>query len=182
MLKITPNKAVVIRFATPTDEVVSVYEHSIQIGGKWRTFRCLGKQNCPLCAAGEKGKFQAYLAVIERPENKVKYWKVSMTVARQLVALTEEYGDLTGRDYKVYRQGEKLSTVYQFFPQDKTEEDFSQYDLPNFSDIVPQPRSREDIIAAVRGGSTAAPADHDAPPAQQEDAPLPEAPDDNYPF
>ncbi|WP_145052627.1 hypothetical protein [Paenibacillus xylanexedens] len=181
-LKIEANKAVTIRIATPSDSIPSVYEHTLKVGGKWKTFRCLGKDICPLCKAGEKGRFQAYLAVIDRTDDKVKYWKVSRTVALQLLALQDEYGDLTARDFKIMRQGEKLQTTYQFFPKDKEEVDFSNYELPNLEELVPEPMEPEEMKAILRGGVAADREDEEQTSYTPNDKDTPPPGDDNYPF
>lgn len=164
-LKIESGKAAEIRVLTPGDEIISLYEHQFQVGGQWKTVTCIGKQECPLCLTGEKGSMKAYLSVLDRADNKVKYWKISKTVALQLIGLVEEYGDLTKRDFKVTRQGEKLLTNYQFFPRDPKEEDLSQYELPNLEEIV-KPLTKEAIMAIMSGGvGSGAPSDASPPAA-----------------
>lgn len=147
-LKISPGKHKVMRILTPASEMLGVFEHVEQFGGSWRTVTCLGKNICPLCQAERKPSFRVYLNVVDREDDKVKVFKVSKTVATQLSGLMEEYGDLTARDFKVSRQGEKLNTTYQFFPRDPQPIDSSVYVLNDLDEIV-KSMSREDVLALM---------------------------------
>jgi hypothetical protein len=162
-LKIESGKGAEIRILTPGDEVISLYEHTVQIGGQWKTITCIGRNDCPLCLTQDKASFKAYLAVLDRADGKVKYWKVSKTVGMQLVGLVEEYGDLSARDFKVTRHGEKLTTTYQFFPRDPNKEDLSKYTLPDIEAIV-RPLSKEQIMAIMSGGVSSNSGSDSAPP------------------
>lgn len=151
IFKLKSGEAKQVRILTPADEIISVYEHTEQINGSWKTITCLGKNECPMCQAGLKASFKSYLAVLDRTDGKVKIFKASKTVAKQLVGLIEEYGDLSARDFKILRQGEKLDTTYQFFPKDPSPEDLSAYELPDVEQLV-QPMPREDIIMLMNTG------------------------------
>jgi hypothetical protein len=179
-LKIDSGKSVEIRVLTPMDEIISIYEHTVQIGGKWKTITCLGRQECPLCLAGERASFKAYINVLDRSDNKVKYWKIGKKVALQLLSLVEEYGDLSGRDFKVYRQGEKLDTTYQFFPRDPKPEDLSQFEQPNLEEMV-APMTREAILTMMSGGLSSSSDDQGGEPAGDGAGDTPAGQDD-YPF
>lgn len=140
-----------IRFITPASEIVSIFEHSEQLGGKLRHIPCLGKE-CPLCQAGLKPSLRSYALIIDREDDTVKVFKMSKTVAYQLKSLIEEYGDITKRDFKVYRQGEKNNTSYQFFPKDPTPVDLSKYEIPNLEDII-RFYSREEVEELMDGSA-----------------------------
>lgn len=150
-LKIEDGKHVVIRILTPADEVIGIYEHTEQINGSWRTMTCLGKDKCPMCQAGKRGSFKAYLLVADRTDSdKVKIFKASKTVVKQLLGLVEEYGDITARDFKVSRTGKGLDTVYQFFPRDPQEFSIGEVELPNLEEVV-APMTREAMLETMNG-------------------------------
>lgn len=164
-LKIQPNSSAIVRFITPGNEILSTFEHVEQFGGQWRTVPCLGKAECPLCQAGYKPQFRSYMLVIDRSDNKVKLFKASKRVMKSIIGLIEEYGDLTSRDYKIFRQGDKLETTYQFFPKDVTVQNLDGFDIPDLEDMI-RTYSREEIIGMMSGGvGNVAPANN-LPPAE----------------
>ncbi len=169
LLKLKSGESKIIRILTPADEIISVYEHTEQFNGSWRTVTCLGKNECPLCQADRRPSYKVYLAVLDRSDDKVKLFKASKKVAMQLLGLIEEYGDLTSRDYKIYRQGEKLDTTYQFFPRDPSPIDLSKYEIPNYEEMV-QPLTKEQILELMNGSTNLV----------EEDSG--DADDDDYPF
>jgi hypothetical protein len=171
-IKLKSGESKVLRIAVPADELIGVWEHTEQFGGQWRTVTCLGKNECPLCQAGKRASFKAYIPVIDRADDKVKIFKASKETVKLILGLVEEYGDITARDFKVVRQGEKLDTTYQFFARDPKDEDFSGYEIPNIEERV-EPMTREAILALMEGGATAANAG--ANPVGGEG-------DDDYPF
>lgn len=144
MFKLKNNESKEIRFVTSVDEIISVWEHTIQTNGKWDTFTCLGKDQCPACAVGEKASFKAYVLLLDRSDNKVKHFKFGKKVAVQIIQMVEEYGDITKRDFKIHRSGEKFDTTYQFFPRDPKPLDVKLETLPDLTDIV-KPLSVEAI-------------------------------------
>lgn len=104
-LKMKSGESKVVRILTKPDEIISLYEHVEQFNGQWYTIPCLGKDVCPLCQADKRASFKAYLFVVDRADDKVKLFKAGKKVAVQLLGLVEEYGDINGRDFKVFRQG-----------------------------------------------------------------------------
>jgi hypothetical protein len=151
-LKIKNGESKVIRILTPPDEIISVWEHVEQLAGGWKTVTCLGKQDCPLCKAGKKASFKSYIAVLDRDDNKVKIFKASKKVGVQLLGLLDEYGDLRARDFKIFRQGDKLDTTYQFFPRDPSAVNFDDYELPDIEEMVAL-KSKDEILELMAGGS-----------------------------
>jgi hypothetical protein len=149
-LTLKSGESKLIRFITPVDEIISIFEHSNQFAGHWRTVPCLGKEECPLCQAGERASLRLYTLVIDREDDTIKLFKLSKTVGQQLKSLIEEYGDITKRDFKVYRQGEKTNTSYQFFPKDPTPVDLSKYDIPNLEELI-KFYSKEEIEKMMDG-------------------------------
>lgn len=156
--KIEDGKSAVIRFVTPASEIVSIYEHVEQFNGQWKSVTCLGKDRCPLCKAGKKAATRAYALVADRSDNdKVKIFKASKTVIKQLIGLVEEYGDITKRDFKISRTGAKLDTQYFFFARDPEPFKVSEDDLINIEEMI-APMSEKDIIALM--GSNEEPAEY----------------------
>ena len=174
-VKLKSGESIRIRIAVPADEIIGVYEHTEQIGGQWKTLTCLGKNICPLCQAGKRAAFKAYIPVIDIGTDKVKIFKASKETIRTILGLVEEYGDLTKHDFKVVRQGDGLDTTYQFFIQAKPADiDLSQYEIPNIEEKV-APMTREEILALLEGGASAAEA------IAKGEKPVDDS-DDDYPF
>jgi hypothetical protein len=158
IVKIADGQAKVFRILSDVEELIGVYEHTEQINGKWKTLTCLdrnyGKQGeCPLCLADKRPSFRVYIPVLDREDNKVKIFKASKDVTNQIIGLSQEYGDLTSRDYKVIRSGSRLNTSYQFFPKDPSKEDLSQYQLPDIEERI-APLSKEAIAKMLTEGES----------------------------
>lgn len=151
-LKLKDGESTVIRFIQDPSEIVSVWEYSIQVGGKWRNVTALPKGECPLFAAGKRAGFKSYLIVHDKTDDKVKIFKANKDVGQQILGLIEEYGDLNGRDFKILRQGEKINTKYQFFARDKSEFDFEAVaeQIPNIEEMV-APMTAEAMKAMMNG-------------------------------
>ena len=150
-LKLDNNKSAVIRILVPVSEIAANYEHTEQFGGNWKTVSCPGKATCPICASGKYSSFKAYIPVFDRTDNKVKIFKASKKTFKKLLVIVEEYGDVTKRDFKVVRSGEKLETTYEFFPRDVEEFDFEDIELPDI-DSMTTPSTREQILALMNSG------------------------------
>lgn len=169
-LKLKDGESALIRFVQPMDEIISVYEHVIQLGGRWQTITCLGKDKCPICATGDRANFAAYLVVLHRNDgDKVKVFKAGKRAASPLITLAEEYGDLRKRDFKVSRQGSKQNTVYTYLPRDPEPVNFDDLNIPDIEALV-APMSVQEIEAILaRAGEV-----KDTPPISSSD--------DDYPF
>ena len=178
-LKIKNGESAVVRFLQKPEDIVGVWEYTEQINGKWQTITALPKEECPLFAAGKRAGFKTYLVVLDRSDDKVKIFKASKTVARQLIGLIEEYGDITARDFKIQRTGEKLDTTYQFFPRDPSPMDLAPYadQIPDVEEMV-KPMTREAILALMNGMDTVT----DAPPAGSTAGAGSFTKDESYPF
>lgn len=144
ILSLKAGESTEIRIIQPLEELISVYEHTEKINGRWMNIRCLGKDTCPLCKAGKYASFRTYIPVFDRKDEKVKILKASKTVGIVIVGLAEEYGDLTQRDFKILRQGEGVNTTYQFFPRDPQPFDTSELELPDIESLI-KPMSPEEI-------------------------------------
>lgn len=153
-IKLKNGESMVFRVAIDTEEIVSVYEHTEQFGGQWKTVTCLGKGVCPLCAAGKRASFKAYIPVIDIGTNKLKIFKANKSTVKDMLGLADEYGDLTACDFKVTRSGSGLDTSYQFFIKPKpTDLDLSSYEIPDLEEKV-KPMTREAILAIMEGGES----------------------------
>ena len=106
-----------------------IYEvHKLDVDGSGRDRTCLCKgEGCELCKSGNKPSLRMFLQMLDTDEKdkdkQVKLWERGLTDIKQMLGLTEEYGDLTKRDIKIKRSGAKgsLKTTYQFFPKDTSE-------------------------------------------------------------
>jgi hypothetical protein len=150
-LKLENNKSAVVRILVPVNEIMAAYEHTEQFGGNWKTVSCPGKKDCPICAAGRYSSFKAYIPVFDRSDDKVKIFKASKKTFKKLLLQVEEYGDVTKRDFKIVRQGEKLETTYEFFARDVESFNFDEVELPDIEAMV-TPATRESILALMEGG------------------------------
>lgn len=151
MLKIESGASAVVRILVPAEELNSVYEYTLEINGQWNTITQLPKGEDPLSAAGYKASFKTYIPVWDYADKKVKIFKASKTVGIQLLGLVDEYGDLTKRDFKITRQGEKLKTAYQFFARDQAAfEPGVEIVIPNIEDMI-KPLTRDAVIALMNG-------------------------------
>lgn len=150
-LKLKNNEAKVIRVLVPADEIIGTYEHTEQFGGFWKTVPCLGKNECPLCAAGKRASFRAYIPVLDTSDNKVKIFKANKDTVKFIIGLVEEYGDLTARDFKLVRSGDGLNTTYQLFAKDPAPRDLSDIELPDIESMV-TPMSKEALLDLMNGG------------------------------
>jgi len=154
IVKMADGEAKVFRILSDVEDIIGVYEHTEEIGGKWKTLTCLDrnygkKGECPLCLAGKNPSFRVYLPVLDRVDDKVKIFKCSKDVTNQILGLAQEYGDLTARDYKVVRNGSRLNTSYQFFPKDPSKEDLNKYTLPDIQERI-APLSKEAIAKMLQ--------------------------------
>lgn len=151
MLKLKNGESAEIRILVPADEIISVWEYTFQAGGRWYTItQPPNREDDPLYKAGMKASFRSYIPVYNRTEERVQIFKASKTVGLQLLGLVQEYGDLTSRDFKILRQGEKLNTTYQFFPRDPSPFDFDSVEIPDIEKMV-APKSKEEILAILEG-------------------------------
>ena len=151
-LRLKNGESTTIRILTPLDEIVSIYEHTEQIDGRWRNFTCLGRENCPLCKADKRASFKSFIVVYDYKDEKVKIFKASKTVGKDLIALVEEYGDLTKRDMKIKREGDGLQTVYHFFVRDEKGFEVEGLELPDVDELV-APKTPEEISEMMGGGA-----------------------------
>jgi hypothetical protein len=152
LFKMKSGENKLIRILISTTDVSAAWEHVENFGGFWKTIECLGKKECPICKAGKNASLKTYIPILDRTDNRVKIFKASRDVVKNLIAQEEEYGDLTQRDYKVVRTGEGLRTQYQFFAKDKTDEDLSEFIalIPPTENLIEQ-LTKEEIEALMDG-------------------------------
>jgi hypothetical protein len=157
----------VVRFIS--SEPLCMYQHRVQVAGKWRTHTCLG-DNCPLCEGGNKKQFVGVFSVIDRRkeewndkvtgkkvvrQNTVKMWRAGTRVMASLERLTAKRGSLTGYDINVSRSGESTATVYTLIPDDPSALSATDKALKPL-DLVAllAPKSRQELLAGVNAGKT----------------------------
>lgn len=111
--------------------IYEVHKLDVDGSGKDRTVLCKGEQ-CELCKAGNKPSLRMFLQMVNLDEadkdKQVQLWERGLTDIKNMLGLTEEYGDLTKRDIKIKRSGAKgsMKTTYQFFPKDVAEREIPE--------------------------------------------------------
>ena len=111
--------------------IYEVHKLDVDGSGKDRTVLCKGEQ-CELCKAGNKPSLRMFLQMVNLDEQdkdkQVQLWERGLTDIKNMLGLTEEYGDLTKRDIKIKRSGAKgsMKTTYQFFPKDASDRDIPE--------------------------------------------------------
>ena len=118
-------------------EVLDV--HNIKLGGYNRKINCLrtpygSKDECPLCSANiydeEKGgytyplqrKFFIHMIKYDNPQTPIiQIWERSKDYIKKLKQLSDDYGPLCDRLYKIVRHGANgsMDTTYDILPLDK---------------------------------------------------------------
>ena len=135
-------------------DVYEVHKLDVDGSGRDRTILCKG-EDCEICKSGNKPKLRMFLQMVnldeKDKEKQLQLWERGINDIKQVLGLCEEYGDLSARDIKIKRSGEKnsLKTTYQFFPKDKSERD-----LPEKQELIGSlilNLNKEDQIKAIEG-------------------------------
>lgn len=160
-LKLKDGESIVMRILHPVEELITVNEHVLELTpGNWRTYTCLCEEGlaCPLCEMGDKAKPATYIPFYGVADGKIGIFKASPTVAATVLAIVEEYGDITARDFKLSRKGLKFDTKYIFLPKDKDQSiPFpTGIEIPNIEKMTAC-KSAEQIRAEVAGVTFEAP-------------------------
>lgn len=150
----------VVRFNVATlDDIRIISKHTVKsTEGKTRIISCLRtdpKQPldvCPLCAAGEKVAYRAYVPLVyyEQTENNETVavpamWEQAPRIRETLQTFATDYPDLREYLFKIVRHGKKgdPSTTYTILPanpaiykEDIFKKDFSGFDNLDFERFV----------------------------------------------
>lgn len=172
-------ESAIVRFDVSKIEDISIYtRHMIKSNGKLKAVECLRmpdepKENCPLCASGNKANTRIYIKVIvyENEGEKVTYkpciWEQSITFRNLLKSYIMDYGDLRDTIFKVTRTGKKgdTSTRYSIIPanpqiyrEENYPKDFSAFDNFNLNSYMLLKKSKEELNYFLETGSLPAPA------------------------
>lgn len=104
---------------------VTTFSHWVRTApsGRNQKFGCIGKETCPLCAAGVNLLVRNCFLVYDRGSHSVKIYEAPNEVFKAIKANAqdEEYGDVTKYDFKLTRSGQGLLTTYQVIPKRKQE-------------------------------------------------------------
>lgn len=155
------NEACIVRFNIGSlDDITVVSKHTVKNKeGKARIISCLRSDptqpldDCPLCAAGEKVAFRAYIPLVyysQDEENNTTtpvaaLWEQAPKIRDTLKTFLDDYGDLRDYLFKIVRHGKKgdTGTTYTILPANAkiyTEEvfkkDFSGFDHLDFERFV----------------------------------------------
>lgn len=81
---------------------------------------------CPLCRVGAPRTVKTFIPMRERGDtqkDRVKWFVAGREVVQSFITVCAVIpnGDLTGLDFIIVREGEKLQTRYQLYPQNNTE-------------------------------------------------------------
>lgn len=132
--------------------IYEVHKLDVDGSGRDRTVLCKG-EGCELCKAGNKPQLRMFLQMVNLDEtaHPVQLWERGITEIKNLLGITQEYGDLSARDFKIKRNGVKGSTktTYQFFAKDKSERE-----LPEPQNLVGSlilDLDRDEQIRAIEG-------------------------------
>ena len=134
--------------------IYEVHKLDVDGSGRDRTVLCKG-EHCEICKAGNKPSLRMFLQMVNHDEKEkdkqLQLWERGLTDIKQMLGLTEEYGDLSKRDIKIKRSGAKgsLKTAYQYFPKDP-----SEMELPEPQNLIGNlilDVEREDQIKAIEG-------------------------------
>lgn len=134
--------------------IYEVHKLDVDGSGRDRTVLCKG-EGCEICKAGNRPQLRMFLQMLNLDEKdkdkQVQLWERGLTDIKQMLGLTEEYGDLTKRDIKIRRSGAKgsLKTTYQYFPKDQSEREIPQ--PQNLVGSLILDLNREDQIKAIEG-------------------------------
>ena len=150
----------VVRFNVATlDDIRIVSKHTVKSAeGKTRIISCLRTDPtqpldvCPLCAAGEKVAYRAYVPLVyyEQTENNETVavpalWEQAPRIRETLQSFVVDYPDLRNYLFKIVRHGKKgdPSTTYTILPanpaiykDDIFKKDFSGFDSLDFERFV----------------------------------------------
>lgn len=134
--------------------IYEVHKLDVDGSGRDRTVLCKG-ENCELCKSGNKPSLRLFLQMVNKDEQdkdkQTQLWERGLVDIKNMLGLTEEYGDLTKRDIKIKRSGAKgsMKTTYQFFPKDP-----SEMEIPEPQNLVGTlilDLDTEDQIRAIEG-------------------------------
>lgn len=134
--------------------IYEVHKLDVDGSGKDRTVLCKG-ENCEICKSGNKPSLRLFLQMVNKDEQdkdkQTQLWERGLVDIKNMLGLTEEYGDLTKRDIKIKRSGAKgsMKTTYQFFPKDP-----SEMEIPEPQNLVGTlilDLDTEDQIRAIEG-------------------------------
>lgn len=150
----------VVRFnLSSLDDIKIVSKHTVKSKeGKLRIISCLRTDPnqplsvCPLCAAGEKVAYRAYIPLVfyEQAENGdtvpvAAFWEQAPRIRETLQSFLNEFGDLRDSLFKIIRHGQKgdPSTTYTLMPANSKvypdsifKKDFSGFDSLDFERVV----------------------------------------------
>ena len=113
----------IVRFMVDSEEDVEIVAgHRYNYNGRQRLINCLrepkeGSEKCPLCEAGEKVVYRAFIKLLEytRDDNGnivaiPKVWERPASYMNTIINLLNEYGPLSDSVFKITRNGETGST------------------------------------------------------------------------
>ena len=100
-----------IRIVSEPEERYNHFDNATQ-----KSTMCLGKEECPMCQAGDKAKVRFLYRVIDRRDGSLKLLEVGYMVVKQIMGyrLDADYAfaDIPDYDMKIVKSGAGLETEY----------------------------------------------------------------------
>ena len=138
-------------------EPTCIYQHMIQIEGRWQSFTCLqgSGEECPICERGNNPRFVGVFSVINHSvdDDKFKFqmFTQGIRVLKQLERLAQKPKGLNGYIFEISRTGGGVDTSYNF---DTIEErKLTEADKKggiNFGSML-KPQSRAKVLGRLSG-------------------------------
>lgn len=142
-------------------------ENKVRIVGCLRTSPLDPLDVCPLCAAGEKVAFRAYIPLLTYEQNENNetvpvpvMWEQAPKIRDTLKEFFNDYGDLRNQLFKIVRHGKKgdTATSYTILPanpavykEDVFKKDFSGFEHLDYERFVAT-KTAEDMEVFLREG------------------------------
>jgi hypothetical protein len=110
-------------------DIPFLYEHTINIAGKWQNFVCTqDSEPCPICEGGNKPSYVGLLTVVDHSsytskkdgkvyKDQIRLFVAKRTTIKMLTQMAIKRGGLTGCRFDVSRTGDKepsVGNVYDF--------------------------------------------------------------------
>lgn len=134
------------------EEPISYWTHFM--GRGQRSIICPGRDVCPACKDGVKGKRQHAVNVWDYDSSSVKILQQGNSVFQQIKMIYDQYGSLNEIDVSIKRIGGGLNTQYLVIPLPLTAPFNKQYEKFDI-DILIQPDSPEKASELMTGGEVA---------------------------
>lgn len=139
------------------EEPTCIYQHMIQIEGRWQSFTCLqgSGEECPICERGNNPRFVGVFTVINHSvdDEKFKYqmFTQGIRVLKQLERLAQKPKGLNGYIFEISRTGAGVDTSYNFDTiEERALTDKDKKSAIEFGSLL-KPNSRAKVLGKLSG-------------------------------